>query len=320
MEKKFNVLVDTHFPYNLDSPRILINRLKLKRGLSHLIPSFILLYYLGFGSKVIMTARRNGKFLGLLYYLKKPVQLRHILYEFIYEPKNTIRGIFSLLIWKMAIKRFDRIFVQSTAEIDYYSKLFKVSKEKFIYIPVAIPERGGIIGPTPDGYLFSAGRTQRDFPILLKVLSSLNIPAVIVASKNEKTIFKKAPPSVRIYFDIPKEDYLRLLAGAYLVVITLKEGIPSRGQVVLLEAMALGKPVICTDVPSIRDYLLDGVNGFLVPPGDAEALKSKIIHLYNNPQTLKKVGLKAYRIAVALFNTKRFEANFLKALSNVCST
>lgn len=319
MGKRLEILVDHYFPYHIDSPEILITKLnnKSKIGSFPLIPYFIQLYYFSFYSEIIMTSRQVGKFLGLLYYLKKPARSKHILYEFIYEPKKSLRGIISLLVWKIALKKIDRIFVQSTAEIDYYSKIFKESKKKFIFIPVAVPEGESFVGPSPAGYLFSAGRTNRDFPLLLKVVSSLNIPTIIVAGKNEKITLKSTPSNVKVYFDIPKEDYSRLLSNSHLVIITLKDGISSRGQIALLEAMALGKPLICTDVPGIRDYLIDGINGFLVPPGDPLALKNKITYLYHNLPVLNTIGRKAYETAKYLFNTRRFEDNFINALYNV---
>ena len=49
------------------------------------------------------------------------------------------------------------------------------------------------------------------------------------------------------------------------------EGVP----VVLMEAMAAGVPVVATQIAGIPELVEDGVSGFLVPPGDAEALAGK---------------------------------------------
>ena len=45
----------------------------------------------------------------------------------------------------------------------------------------------------------------------------------------------------------------------------------------LLEAMACGLPVIVTNLPSNREWVISQVNGWLVPPGDAQALSSTIL-------------------------------------------
>lgn len=51
----------------------------------------------------------------------------------------------------------------------------------------------------------------------------------------------------------------------------------------LLEVMATGAPIIASDLPSIREWITDGVNGFLIPPRDEKALAHAIIHLLENP-------------------------------------
>ena len=48
---------------------------------------------------------------------------------------------------------------------------------------------------------------------------------------------------------------------------------------VVLEAMALGAPLIATDVPGPADIIEDGVSGLLVPAGDSEALAREIVRL-----------------------------------------
>jgi glycosyltransferase involved in cell wall biosynthesis len=64
-----------------------------------------------------------------------------------------------------------------------------------------------------------------------------------------------------------------LLAGYDIVVLpSYREGTPK----VLLEAAAMGKPLIATDVPGCRGVVQNGINGLLVPPKDATALAQAI--------------------------------------------
>lgn len=65
-----------------------------------------------------------------------------------------------------------------------------------------------------------------------------------------------------------------------------QEGIP----VVLMEAMAMGIPVISTLHSGIPELVKDGVTGFLVPEKDVEALSQKIKYLIENPQVWEKIG------------------------------
>lgn len=65
-----------------------------------------------------------------------------------------------------------------------------------------------------------------------------------------------------------------VIAGAQLVVLpSLIDNLPNAG----LEAMGLGKVVIGTDGASFEELITDGVNGFLVPPDNPEALADKMI-------------------------------------------
>ncbi len=71
---------------------------------------------------------------------------------------------------------------------------------------------------------------------------------------------------------------------------------------VVMEAMALGKPVIATRVGGIPDILTDGENGLLVPPGDALALRQAMQRLVDDPQLCAQMG------AAALERVAAFQA------------
>jgi glycosyltransferase involved in cell wall biosynthesis len=58
----------------------------------------------------------------------------------------------------------------------------------------------------------------------------------------------------------------------------------------VLEAMAVGKPVIATDVAGTRDVVVRGKTGLLVPPGDREALAGAIATLLDDPQRSERMG------------------------------
>jgi glycosyltransferase involved in cell wall biosynthesis len=59
---------------------------------------------------------------------------------------------------------------------------------------------------------------------------------------------------------------------------------------VLIEAMACGKPIISTDVGGIPFAVSDGVNGFLIQPGNPDEIAEKIIYLFHNKKVMNKMG------------------------------
>jgi glycosyltransferase involved in cell wall biosynthesis len=61
----------------------------------------------------------------------------------------------------------------------------------------------------------------------------------------------------------------------------------------LLEAMAMAKPVISTDVGEQREIIQNGIDGFLVSPGDVKGLAERILQMLTEPETLDQMGVRA---------------------------
>lgn len=83
------------------------------------------------------------------------------------------------------------------------------------------------------------------------------------------------------------EDMDALMRTADLVVLpSYREGVP-RG---LIEAAAMGLPIVTTDAPGCREIVDNGVNGFLVPVKDEQTLAGKIEYLLDNPEVCLHFG------------------------------
>ncbi len=106
---------------------------------------------------------------------------------------------------------------------------------------------------------------------------------------------------VKFLAEMPQAQLAEYMARAHLFVLpSLSEGL---GRVVV-EAMAAGTPVIGSRVGGIPDLIQDGVNGFLVPPGDETALAEKIRWMLEHAEQSLKMGQEAYLAAQALFSTE----------------
>ena len=100
------------------------------------------------------------------------------------------------------------------------------------------------------------------------------------------------------------------------VLPSYREGVPRSTQ----EAMAIGRPVITADVPGCRETVVDGVNGFLVPKWNPEALAEKMCYFIENPQQINVMGVESYKIArenfdVSKVNKKLFEIMGLEEIN-----
>ncbi len=58
----------------------------------------------------------------------------------------------------------------------------------------------------------------------------------------------------------------------------------------LIEACAAGRPVIGTDVGGVSDVVANGVNGYLTPTGDAEALAAAMVRTLSDPEAARRMG------------------------------
>ncbi|MBF0583316.1 MAG: glycosyltransferase, partial [Magnetococcales bacterium] len=76
------------------------------------------------------------------------------------------------------------------------------------------------------------------------------------------------------------------------------EGIPNS----LIEPMACGKPVVATDIDQVSELVVDGVNGFLVPPGNAMALANALDRLVTDPSLRRQMGQAARRTVEERFS------------------
>lgn len=91
-----------------------------------------------------------------------------------------------------------------------------------------------------------------------------------------------------------------------------REGVPRSTQ----EAMAVGRPVITTDMPGCRETVEDGINGFLVPPRDPRVLSEAMMRFIDEPHLIISMGRESRRIAEAKFDEKRSVKSLADALLN----
>jgi phosphatidylinositol alpha-mannosyltransferase len=88
---------------------------------------------------------------------------------------------------------------------------------------------------------------------------------------------------------------------------------------VLTEAFAGGTPVIASDIAGYRDVVRDGVDGVLVPPGDAQALAEALRDLYEEPVRRRQMALAAAN-GVERFAWSRVAAEVLEAYEDAVAT
>lgn len=104
-----------------------------------------------------------------------------------------------------------------------------------------------------------------------------------------------------------REDIARLVGGSdFFLLPSVKEGFP----LVVLEAMALGKPIVATDCCGPADMIDDGKTGYLVPVARPDLLSSKILELINNVASIKSMGNASYHKYIGNFTLEIYAKKF----------
>lgn len=160
--------------------------------------------------------------------------------------------------------------------------------------------------PSPaSGPVVSVGRLIADkgMDVVIRACARLRRPLVIAGAGPERgpleALARARGADVRFAGHAERDGLAALYRAASVVVLAALrgEGLPN----VLLEAMAHGRPVVATPCAGTRDLLEDGVNGLLVPPGDAAALAGALERLALDPSLASRLA------AAGRATSERFE-------------
>lgn len=190
---------------------------------------------------------------------------------FIYKKKKGYIGTIYHRYIRFAVKNkyVDRIICFSSAECSYYSQHLEIPKDKFMFIPLGIENKSDIIINKGD-YIFSTGRSNRDYDYLVSAVSDTSYKIKIACDRYS---LKSPKPNVEILNNCFNEDMLKLMANSFCVMIPLKDAEISSGQLVILQAMSLGKPIIVTSSTGVVDYINNNVNGFIIEKNPEALIK-----------------------------------------------
>ena len=98
--------------------------------------------------------------------------------------------------------------------------------------------------------------------------------------------------------------------SSVFVLPSYREGVPCSTQ----EAMAIGRAIITTDVPGCRETVMDGVNGFLIPPWSSEILAEKMCYFIQNPRQIDIMGKASRKMAEEKFDVQNVNKRLMSLL------
>lgn len=242
-------------------------------------------------------------------------------------------------LWKGRIERAldrrlatvsDRLVGNSNAVVDFYRELgVPDDRLEMIHSGIEIDDQPGpkadregvraeLGFPADAPLVLFAGRLapQKRVRDLLKALDLVQIVqpdmrAVIVGDGPQRAELERIARAYelmeRLRFLGHRDDVPRLMAAADIVVLPSEyEGLPN----VVMEAMALSKPVVATEAPGTTELVVSGVTGALVPIGQVPALAREIRDLIRDPARARAMGEAGRARVAAEFQASAMIARF----------
>ncbi len=216
-----------------------------------------------------------------------------VLHGFIYsQPRSRWLRPVKKVYYRLLFKNTDLVICHSKHEIKPISQLVTMNETRVAAVHFGIGQ-GRIIGDWWQAYqktrqdknlerrktvIISAGRSSRDYQTLCKAMELLGdgFHCDVVCDNLESMPPHLEGPNVAVHRSVYGNAYTSMIIESDIVVIPLSEREISAGQMVLLHALASGKPIVITDTPTSGEYVQESRFLRLVPPGDHEAIADAV--------------------------------------------
>lgn len=201
--------------------------------------------------------------------------------------------------WLRVQSHIDTFFVYSTWQKRFIETRWQVPAERVVFTPFMVDARFFAPDqvtphPTPRPMICAAGLESRDYPTMMEAVRGLDLQVTIAAAspwakQADSTRNAEIPANVTVQ-RFTQFALRQLYADSRFVVMPLYNVNYQAGVTAILEAMAMGRAVICSRTPGQTDVVVEGETGLYVPPGDASALREAIEYLLNNPHEAERMG------------------------------
>jgi len=208
------------------------------------------------------------------------------------------------------------VTLRNGINLERFCSVFKESARRLIRSELSIPEDTIVL--TIIGRL----HPQKGHSVLFDALEDLtDLPApwhllVVGDGPLRRPLEQRVLQSklnLRVIFTGLRSDIPEILAASDVFVFpSLYEGLPNA----VLEAMAMGLPIIASDADGIPELVLEGLTGRLVPCGDCDALRSGLVEAIQHPELRRRWGEAGRRRVVEEFSL----ATMLKELHELYAT
>jgi len=206
-------------------------------------------------------------------------------------------------LYRRAYQSVDRLFYFSANQTDILTEHLGLPPDRLVPLAFGVDhEFFAPVGVEDQGYVLVVGRdAARDWKTLFAALTGSRL-RVKVCCRPRDLVGLRVPDGVEILGYVDRYTYRDLLARARVVVVATRPVAYPSGQSVLLEAMAMARPVVVTATPALASYVVDGVNALGVCPADPVALRAGIVQVHEDRELGVRLGAGGRQDVEARFN------------------
>lgn len=290
----------------------------IARHLSYLILAKQTLLIENKYDNIIFWQQFIGLYWSLLSRLKRGTKPYTFLLPLIYKPRKGIIGKIQKLFFTFSLSNSALwgAVCHSSEELKYYQRIFHKCKSKIFFIPYG--QSTGTKGrnitislETP--YFFSGGTSNRDYSTLMWVATKIKYDFVVACTPKDASGMN-VPSNVKVFFDAYSEKFDLLMKSSLAVVLLLENPDISSGQIVLLKAMEMGKPIVATRSAGIIDYV-DETCAFLVDPKSVGGLQRVLKFIIENPEEAQYRATKAKKRYRENYTIQKFTSSLAELIT-----
>jgi len=239
----------------------------------------------------------------------------------------SLMRVFLKMVYRFSLQKSSKVFFQNPDD-KYYFESIKILKQSH---PSVVINGSGV---NLDHFSVAPLPINISFLMVARLLGDKGIREYIYAAK----LIKKKHPNINfslvgwidehpdaikqkdlddwvndgiISFLGKLEDVRPAISDCCVYVLpSYREGTPRT----VLEAMAMGRPIITTDAPGCRETVINGKNGFLVPVKSIDALVEAMLKFIKNPELCIHMGKKSRLLAEEKYDVNKVNAVMLKEM------
>jgi len=249
-------------------------------------------------------------------------------YAFIGQtPKQRLINLIVRLLYRFSLRKSAGIFFQNTDDKQMFRAKRLISTQANVRVingsgvdlerfkPTSLPSEAVfsllarlLADKGVREYRAAARRLKEKYPHARFLLAgSLDVNPTSISKEELQTWIDEGVIEYRGLLD----DVRPFLSETQVYVLpSYREGMPRS----VLEAMAMGRPIITTDVPGCRETVINGQNGFLVPAQNSEALEQAMENFILDPSLAQRMGASSLELASSKYDVNKVNALLMKTM------